>query len=507
MTNLAQLIDGHPPDQVALICGNESTTYGVLRDQVARLRGGLAGLGVGPGDRVGIVCGNDRHFVVTYLAAVGLGAIAVPLDPSSPAREVQRELAAIEPVAVVVGAGSLPTWSAVDRAALPALRDVVVTERAGPGAEGLPTLDELSASDPLPARELAPDATAVMMFTSGTAGAPRAARLSHANLVANIEQGRSSPAHIEADDVVYGVLPLFHIFGLNVMLGMTLSQGATLVLVSRFDPWAAAESFRTHGVTVIPGAPPMWVAFAQLDALPADTFASVRIALSGASKLPVGVARRIEERFGLQLAEGYGLTEASPVVTSSAGLPDGPRYGSVGRALDGVEVRLVQPDGSLALVGDVGEILVRGPNVFQGYHDDPETTARVLDADGWLHTGDMAVADDDGWLYLVDRAKDLIIVSGFNVYPAEVEEVLASHPAVAEAGVIGVPHAHTGEAVKAFVALRPDADADADALVEHAREQLARYKCPTAISFVDELPRNVSGKLVRRHLSETVLDG
>ena len=516
MTNLAQVIEGHPDDRVALISRNRPTTYGELRDQVGRLRGGLAELGVTAGDRVVIVCGNNRHFVVSYLAIVGLGAIAVPLNPTSPAPELQRELVGVEPCAVIVEPHVLPTWSKVDTGELTTLREVILTERplstgsAPTGsahvAERVRSLDELLAAEPLPPSDLPPDTTAVMMFTSGTAGASRAAMLSHANLLANIEQGRSSPVHIEPDDVVYGVLPLFHIFGLNVMLGMSLSQGATLLLVQRFDPSTAADSIRSRGVTVLPGAPPMWVAFAHFDELPADTFERVRIALSGASKLPVIVAQRIEERFGLQIAEGYGLTEAAPVVTSSSGLSGGPRYGSVGRSLDGVEVRLVTSDGSEALVGDVGEILVRGANVFQGYFRDPETTSRVLDADGWLHTGDMAVADDDGWLYLVDRAKDLIIVSGFNVFPAEVEEVLSSHPAVAEAGVVGVPHPHTGEAVKAFVALEPGADVDEDALIDHACDQLARYKCPSKILFVDELPRNVSGKLVRRHLADTVLE-
>lgn len=504
--NLAHIIDGHPDDRVALICRNRPTTYGDLRTSVGRLRAGLLALGVEPGDRVAMACANNRHFVEAYLAVVGMGAIAVPVNPTSPPPELQRELMAVEPVLLVVEPFGVATVSGLDRSALATLRHVVLTEPPASGSSELPSLADLAADEPAPIVDVAPDTTAVMMFTSGTAGSSRPAMLSHRNLLANIEQGRSSPVHIEPDDVVYGVLPLFHIFGLNVMLGMTMAMGARLVLVQRFDPSTAADSIRDRGVTVLPGAPPMWVAFAHFDELPAETFSRVRIALSGASKLPPSVARICEERFGLQIAEGYGLTEAAPVVTSSSGLAGGPRYGSVGRALDGVEVRLVGPDGNDVLVGDVGEILVRGDNVFQGYFRDPETTARVLDADGWLHTGDMATADDDGWLYLVDRAKDLIIVSGFNVFPAEVEEVLASHPAVAEAGVVGVPHPHTGEAVKAFVALAPGAQIDEETLIDHACDHLARYKCPTKVLFVDELPRNISGKLVRRHLADTVLD-
>ena len=332
---------------------------------------------------------------------------------------------------------------------------------------------------------------------TNTAGSPRAAMLSHGNLMANLEQGRSTDG-INEHDVVFGVLPVFHIFGLNVVLGLTLARGATVVLVQRFDPFTALETITERGITVIPGAPPLWLAFSHFDDAPADSFATVRLALTGAAKMPEEATRHLQQRFGLILREGYGLTEASPVVTSSAGLT--PKVGSVGKVLAGMQVRLVDENGDDALEGDSGEIWVKGPNVFKGYLDEPEATARVLTADGWLRTGDIAVVDDDGYLYLVDRAKDLVIVSGFNVYPAEVEEVLMEHPDVLEVGVVGVPHPHTGEAVKAFVVLKPGATAHEDTLVSWCLDNLARYKCPAKILFVDQLPRNLSGKLLRRSL-------
>jgi long-chain acyl-CoA synthetase len=242
----------------------------------------------------------------------------------------------------------------------------------------------------------------------------------------------------------------------------------------------------------------MWVAFSQFDEAPADAFAGVRLALTGASKMPEDAIRRLHERFGLELREGYGLTEASPTVTSSAGFAVRP--GSIGKVLGGIDVRLVDEGGDDVVAGDPGEIWVKGPNVFAGYLDDPEATARALDRDGWLRTGDIAVTDADGYLYLVDRAKDLVIVSGFNVYPAEVEEVLAEHPGVAEVAVVGVPHPHTGEAVKAYVVPAPGAHVEEEALIAHCTSQLARYKCPSKILFVDELPRGVAGKLLRREL-------
>jgi long-chain acyl-CoA synthetase len=362
------------------------------------------------------------------------------------------------------------------------------------------------AADPAPVLDVAPDHLAALLLTSGTAGAPRAAMLTHGNMRANLDQGRQSGDRLVPGDVAYGVIPLYHVYGLNVVLGQTLLAGAALLLVQRFDPATAIESIAERAVTVLVGAPAMWVAFSQFEEAAPDAFRTVRLAYSGAAKLPVSAATELERRFGLVVAEGYGLTEASPVVTSSAGVPV--RHGSVGVVLAGIELRIVDESTGDALVGDSGELWVRGPNVFAGYLDDPAATARVLTADGWLRTGDVGYCDEDGYIYLVDRAKDLIIVSGFNVFPAEVEEVLLDHPGVAEAGVVGVPHPHTGEAVKAFVVPSAAGDADGldgldeETLIEHARHRLARYKCPSKIVIVDELPRNAAGKLLRRTLGQ-----
>jgi long-chain acyl-CoA synthetase len=496
LVNLAHVVDGHNADAVALVSRNQQITYGELRDQIDRMRGGLAGLGIGAGDRVALLCGNGHPFVIAYLAAVGLGAAVAPLNPGSPAPELARELGVVAADVVIVDRSAAAAWAAVDRDTVSTVR-VVVSVDGDDGAGTIP-IEELLAAEPLAAVDVAPDTLAALLFTSGTAGAPRAAMLTHGNLLSNIEQSRSVTSRVAPGDVVYGVIPAYHIFGLNVVLMMSLASGATVVLVQRFDPATALESIKARGVSVIPGAPAMWTAFAHFDEAPADAFAGVRLALSGAAKLPISVAERLEERFGLRIAEGYGLTEASPVVTSSVGAP--PVYGSVGRVLGGIELRIVDDEGGDALVGDAGEIWVRGPNVFAGYLDDPEATARVLTADGWLRTGDIGMCDEDGRLYLIERAKDLVIVSGFNVYPAEVEDVLAAHPEVADVGVIGVPHPHTGEAVKAFVVLVEGSTLDEDALVEHCRDHLARYKCPSKILFVDELPRTATGKLLRRDL-------
>lgn len=493
--NLAHIIDPHPADHIALYSRGRPTTYGVLRDQVAHLRGGLAELGVGRGDRVALLCGNGRYFVDMYLATLGLGAVAVPLNPASPAPEIEHEVRVTAPAVVVVEPSAAHAWGQVDLGGH--VCHVVATEGGSvPGATH--SFDDLLQHSTADSVEVADDDLAVLVFTSGTAGMPKAAMLSHGNLLSNIRQGLSARDVMRSDDVVYGVLPVFHIFGLNVVLGMTLHQGATLVMVQRFDPSTALDTIRDRAVTVVPGAPPMWVAFSVFDEAPDDSFSGVRLALTGAAKMPEAATRRLHERFGLQVLEGYGLTEAAPIVTSTAGLPM--KVGSVGKVLEGIEVRLVDEDGDDALRGDPGEVWVRGANVFHGYLDDADATARVLTPDGWLRTGDIAVSDDDGYLYLVDRAKDLVIVSGFNVYPAEVEDVLGEHPDVAEVGVVGVPHPHTGEAVKAYVVLHSGATAHEETLVSWCLDHLARYKCPSKVLFVDQLPRNMSGKLVRRSL-------
>ncbi len=342
---------------------------------------------------------------------------------------------------------------------------------------------------------------AVLLFTSGTAGAPRAAKLTHGNLAANIGQVQAHPGlQVGPQDIGLAALPFFHVFGLNVSLGVGLHAGGQTVLLDHFDAARAVELVRVHEVTILAGVPTMFGAILDLPeplASPAS-FSSVRLAVSGAAELPLERAEAFRDRFGITIHEGYGLTEAAPIVTTTA-VENAPRFGSIGPPLPGVDVRLVGDDGEDVVAGDPGEIWVRGANVFVGYWDDPEATARVL-VDGWLRTGDVAVADDDGYLSLVDRKKDLIIVSGFNVFPAEVEEVLLAHPGIADAAVIGVPSPRTGEAVAAWVVPEPGVTLTAEAVREHAARQLARYKVPATVEIVDALPRNDAGKLLRREL-------
>ena len=496
--NLASIIDNHPNEATALISRARPTTYGDLRDQVASLRGALTELGIRPGDRVAILCANNRYFVVSYFAILGIGAIAVPMNPLSPSAEISAEINATQAVAVVVGPNASSAVTNIDKTRIPSIRNIIATE--GHAIPDAVTFDGLLFHDPAPIVERADIDIAALLFTSGTAGSPKAAMLTHGNLLANLRQLVGNDGFKPTDaDITLGVLPLHHIFGLNVVLGLSMFVGASVVLVERFDPVATLETVAVRGITVIPGAPPMWVAWANMPAESKPMFASVRLASSGAAKLPEGVIDIFAERFGVTLAEGYGLTEASPVVSSAAMLPR--RLGSVGVPLPGVLVRVVDPDGTDVLAGDSGEIWVKGPNVFIGYWNNQQATASALTPDGWLQTGDIGVIDGDGWLHIVDRAKDLIIVSGFNVYPAEVEEIIEEHPAVAEAAVIGTTHPYTGETVRAYVVLRPGMMLEEEAVIAFCAENLARYKCPTKVFFVDALPHGGTGKVLRRILS------
>lgn len=496
--NLASLIEGHTDSAVALISRGKPTTYGELRAQVGAVRGALSSMGVQPGDRVAVASANNPVFPLAYLAALGSGAVVVPLNPASPTPELDRELRSVRPRVLFYGPAARAAISGLVLSDC-GIENVVASD--GDALDGARPLADLLSAAECPIVDREPGDLAVLAFTSGTAGAPKAAMLTHGNLLANISQIQHHPGRaLRSDDVALGALPMFHIFGLNVVLGLTLRAGGSVVLVERFDPATALETISRHSITMVAGAPPMFSAWASLPDADPTAFSSVRLAVSGAAPLAESVAVAFEDRYGISVMEGYGLTEASPVVTSSV-IGGRPKRGSVGLPLPGVEVRLVDEEGEDALLGDPGEVWVRGPNVFSGYWQDPDASAAVLSGDAWLRTGDIAVADDDGYLYLVDRSKDLVIVSGFNVFPAEVEEVLMSHPAIGDAAVVGVSHPHTGEAVKAFVVARAGQHLEEDEVIAFCANHLARYKCPVKVMFVDEIPHSAAtGKVLRRQL-------
>jgi long-chain acyl-CoA synthetase len=495
--NVAGIIDGHPDDSVAIVAGERTLTYGDLRRDVAGLQAGLVGLGLDVGDRVGVIAGNTVEFVLGWLAAARGGFVAVPLNPGSPGPELVRELAAVGARAVLCGPRGSVVVRDLDRSSLPVLEHVVVAE--APAPDGGVLLADLILDEAPDAVDREAGDLAVLMFTSGTAGSPRAAMLTHGNLLGNLEQVQASEGRRRGpDDVALAVLPLFHIFGLNVVLDGGLVSGSKVVLMEQFDADATLAAVAEHGVTDLTGPPTMWAGLAAASTASPDAVATVERAVSGAAALGAEIRAAVQASLGITLAEGYGLTETSPVVATGVGI-DAP-VGSVGRPIPGVEVRIVDADGEDTFIGDAGEILVRGENVFVGYWNDPEATTNVLTGDGWLHTGDIGFADEEGHLFLSDRAKDLIIVSGFNVFPAEVEDTLVMADGVREAAVVGIPSDRTGEAVKAFVVLDDGVTMTADEIRDHTHAHLARYKCPAEIEVVDELPHGPGGKLLRRSL-------
>lgn len=490
--NLAELLaataSAHPK-KIALITASDGAkiTYETLEREADRVAGALADAGVSPGDRVAIGLPNVPHFAYAYFGVLRVGAVVVPLNIMLTQAETEAILDDSGARVVIVG-GPFAEVANAAAANVPRIERVVTTDR----------WDELGDHSASKA-DVEGDDLAVLAYTSGTTGEPKGVMLSHDNLLANLRQQMAIPeAHVSSDDVLFLVLPLFHIFGLNVTLGLLAMNGATGVLLDRFDPVPALRAIVEHKVTVLFGAPTMYASWVSVPGADQYDLSSVRLAISGAAPLAADVLRDFHDLFGVRIFEGYGLTETAPTLWSNR-MADRPRPGSVGKPLPEVEFRLIDENGIDVEHGDPGEIVVKGPNVFRGYWNRPEETEAAF-LDGWFRTGDVGVLDEEGYLYLVDRKRDLIIVSGFNVFPSEVERALLENPEVADAAVVGVPHAYTGEAVKAHVVLSDGADTTEAELIADVRSRLARFKCPTSIEIVDELPHLLTGKVLRRAL-------
>lgn len=494
------------PDRLAVVeAGGRGLTWGELDDEVSRVATGLGAAGVLAGHRVVLAMGNRLEFVTAYLGVLRAQAVAVPVNPGSTEVELAgmvvdsgaRVIVADHPTIGVARAATARTEvaAAARDEGRPMPRIVAVGVAAEPGEL---SYDDLRAEDPRPVPPLQdPEKLAVLLYTSGTSGLPRAAMLTHRALLANVDQVATvDPPMIHTDDVVLGVLPLFHVYGLGAVLGGVLRHRAKLVLTDRFDPEGTLDLIEDEACSVVPVAPPVFAAWRGIDAL-AERLGPVRMVLSGSAPLSAEVVEEFTALTGVPVHQGYGLTEASPVVTSTL-LSATPKAGSVGAALAGIDLRLVDEEGRPLREhehDDPGEIQIRGRNLFSGYWPDG---ADGPGADGWWSTGDVGILDADGDLFLVDRVKDLVIVSGFNVYPTEVETALADAPGVRQVAVLGTPDERTGEAVVAYV-VPADPAADPDVLVAAVRaaaeERLAAYKRPARVEVVETLPRTVTGKI------------
>ncbi len=486
------------PERQALVeSDGRSLTWAQLEDEVGRIATGLGAEGIRAGQRVMLVVGNRIEFVTAYLAVLRAQVVAVPVNPRSVAGEIARMIADSGTRLVVVDETAVD----VVRLAVAELGDASATRIAVVGAEpgeGEIAFAALRADVVRPVPPLPdPEKLAALLYTSGTSGRPRAAMLSHRALLANLEQVAAvDPPMMHGDDVVLGVIPLFHVYGLNAVLGGVLRHRARLLLVEKFDPQAVLDLIDDEACSVVPIVPavfPHWLPDEHLK----ERLGPVRLVLSGSAPLEPAIIDEFTAITAIPVHQGYGLTEASPVVTSTLCSVE-LQSGSVGAALPGIEIRLVDETYHLVESVDPGEIQIRGANLFSGYWPDG---ADGPDADGWYGTGDVGFLDASGDLFLVDRVKELIIVSGFNVYPTEVEDVLREVEGVTDAAVIGAPDEETGEAVVAYV-VAPGADPAelAQRVRDHCGERLARFKHPTRVQVVEQLPLTVTGKVQKGRL-------
>ncbi|BAC69314.1 long-chain fatty acid--CoA ligase [Streptomyces avermitilis] len=479
------------PEKTALVEGELRLTFAEVWQRARAQAGALVGLGVRPGDRVALMAPNTADFPHAYYAIAAAGGVVVPVHLLLSASEVEHVLKDSGATLLLCH----PAQAETGTAAAQAVGVQVITlgaefEKLARIAEPLPSYVTRAADDP-----------AVVFYTSGTTGVPKGAVLSHFNLVMNATVNAFDANDIRPDDVALGALPLFHAFGQTVSMNSTWRAGATLVLLPRFDAARAIELMVKEGVNTFHGVPTMFVALAgaaaAMDALP-----ELRVCVSGGASLPLAVLERFEEAFGAKIYEGYGLSETSPTATVNQPV-FGTRAGTIGHPLWGVDVEIARAEveGRVELLppGELGEVVVRGHNVFSGYLGRPEATAETL-VDGWLRTGDLGTKDDEGFLRIVDRKKDVIIRGGYNVYPREVEEVLLRHPGVAQAAVIGLPDELHGEEVCAVVVRATGAVPEAAEITEWSKEHLGRHKYPRRVEFTDALPLGPSMKILKREL-------
>jgi long-chain acyl-CoA synthetase len=489
--NLASILTAsaeRDAEHVAIKLDDIELTYGALDGASAHIAGLLKEHGFEPGDRVGIMLPNVPYFPVCYYGVLRAGGIVVPMNVLLKRREVAFYLQDS-------GAKLLFAWHEFAKDAEGGAEDAgteCLLVKPGEFEEQVGAAEALS-----DVADTADDETAVILYTSGTTGKPKGAELTHANLTRNAEGSRNLFG-LGSDAIALGALPLFHSFGQTCGMNATIGGGGTLTLIPRFEPDKALEIIQRDKVNIFQGVPTMYGAMLHHPEREQYDSSTLQLCASGGSAMPVELLRGFEEAFGAKIMEGYGLSESSPV--ASFNHADRERKpGSIGTPIEGVEMKVVDEDGNEVEQGEVGEIVIRGYNIMKGYWNRPEDTEETV-IDGWLHTGDMGKVDEDGYFYVVDRKKELIIRGGYNVYPREIEEVLYEHPDVREAAVLGVPHDEYGEEVGAAVSLKDGASTSAEELRDYVKEQVAAYKYPRRVWFVDDLPKGPTGKILKREI-------
>ena len=492
------------PERAALHFGDATISYGQLWDETRAVAGALRGLGIARGDRVAVLVPNVPDFARVYYAVLALGAVVVPVHLLFRRDEIEHVLRDSGADLAIAAAPVLAEASpAAGAAGVP-----VVTVLMPAGAMGPPRLEDLTAAaEPIARQEsVSPLDAATILYTSGTTGTPKGAVGSHLAMVEQIHATLLDSIDIRADDVVFGGLPMFHAFGQSAVLNLAFRRGASIILLPRFDADAAMDLLIRHRATVFTAVPTMFIGMlAAAERRPERP--PLRFAISGGAALPTSVLEAFSSSFGAEVHEGYGLTETGPTVSVNSSF-EPIRPGTVGRPLWGMEVAIAEAEVEgrvelLAQPGAVGELVVRGPNLFKGYLGRPQETDEAV-VDGWLRTGDLGTLNTEGILTIVDRKKDLIVRNGYNVYPTEVEGVLMRHDDVIAAAVFGVPHDLHGQEVHAALIARPGSAVNGDAVIAFVRERLAAYKYPRVVHLVDEFPLGPSGKVLKRVLAATL---
>ncbi|MCW3491045.1 long-chain-fatty-acid--CoA ligase [Dethiobacter alkaliphilus] len=513
------------PNQTAVTFMGKKLTYSQLWQQICQFAAALYSLGVRKGDRVAIMLPNSPQAVIAYYATMKLGAIVVMVNPLYTERELEHQLQdagakvlvyldlvnpRVRKVRRNLPVKSYIVTSIKDYLPFPLnLLYPVKAKKEGhdlsvPAGEAMKFTKLLAQNLPAPPEvEIDPaEDLALLQYTGGTTGVPKGTMLTHLNLIANTLQTREWYTQcVEGRERVMGVLPFFHVYGMTTALNFSNAVGGELILIPRFDVKTLLTELQKHKVTFFPGAPTIYVAVNNYPEVSKYDLTSIRACISGSAPLPVEVQQEFMRLSGnAALVEGYGLSEASPV-THCNPLDEGNNIGSIGFPFPDTVAKVVDPaDPSKEMpAGEVGELIVRGPQVMKGYWNKPEETAQMI-KDGWLHTGDMARMDEQGYFYIADRIKDMIISGGFNIYPREVEEVLYEHPKVQEAAVVGIPDSYRGETVKAFLVLREGEEATEKEIRKYCEERLAKYKIPRTLEFRSELPKSTIGKVLKRVL-------
>jgi len=499
------------PDKIAIYFADKSFSYAELDAYACRIANGLQKLGIQPGDKVALSCPNLPYFPMVYYGILKAGGVVVPLNILFKPAEISYHLSDCEARAYLCFEGSdeLPIgprgWEAFNDATSCEHFVMITADPAQPASEDtVATLGQLIFDQPgtFDSVQTSTTDSAVILYTSGTTGQPKGAELSHSNLAMNA-MACQILKQLTGNDVELITLPLFHTMGQTVQMNTTIQAGGSIVLIPKFDPDVVLAAMEKHAVTVFAGVPTMYIALLNHPAADQYDLAAIasnlRVAISGGASIQVEVLKQFEQKFDVPVLEGYGLSETSPVVCFTH-LEFDRVPGSIGQPIVGVDVKIVDTDGATAALGKPGELVVKGHNVMKGYYNRPEATAEAI-KNGWFHTGDIATMDERGYVYIVDRAKEMIIRGGYNVYPREIEEVMMTHPAVVMVAVLGVPDDYYGEEIKAYVVTRNGFE-DGDSLCDWTRERLADYKYPRQIEFRDSLPLSATGKLLKRLLKE-----